>query len=211
MIDILVKLKDYVPVLQTFLWLIFILFIICVFNKSIKALINTIVKKIEKGGTFKIGPFEFGEDLLKLELVDTKSKSGEKSKFELESVEREKQRVSIYERNKGLFITHIVYPSKKDDHNFDIYIYLIRHKSRNFCDIVKAEFFFGHMWSNQIFTVKSKDGLIGIRTSAYQPFLCTCKVKFSDGSEIILDRYIDFEMKKLFPKFLSSGTNDVNC
>ena len=200
MIDTFVKLKDFVPFFQTFIWIILVFFAICTFKKNINDLIDILCKKIEKGGKVKIGPLELGEDLLSLELIDNKSKSDTKPIIGSEGEEREKQRVSIYERNKGLFITHIIYPSYHDDgdyENFDIFIYLIRHKSNNYCDVEKAEFFFGHMWNNQIFRVKSRDGLIGIRTSAYKPFLCTCKVKFTDGTEVVLDRYIDFEMTKL--------------
>jgi len=40
--------------------------------------------------------------------------------------------------------------------------------------------------------------LIGVRTSAYGPFLCTCRVTFIDGHVAFHSRYIDFEMGKVF-------------
>lgn len=113
---------------------------------------------------------------------------------------REGHRKSIYENNKGIFLTHLIYPSKKAGQCFDIYIYLIRHKLDNFSDVEKAEFFFGHMWGNKVFTKKPKNGIIGISTSAYAPFLCTCCVKFKNGEEIQIERYIDFEFSKVYEK-----------
>jgi hypothetical protein len=94
----------------------------------------------------------------------------------------------------------LIYPTRKSGQLFEIYIYLIRHKLDNFSDIEEVEFFFGHMWGNRIYTEKPKKGIIGISTSAYAPFLCTCSVKFKNGEEIILDRYIDFEISKIYDK-----------
>jgi hypothetical protein len=87
-------------------------------------------------------------------------------------------------------------PSKKNNQQFEIYIYLIRHKLDNFADIEYAEFFLGHMWDNRIFKEYENNGIIGIATSAYAPFLCTCEIKFRDGSSVFIERYIDFEMGK---------------
>jgi hypothetical protein len=35
---------------------------------------------------------------------------------------------------------------------------------------------------------------MGVRLSAYGPFLCICRVTFDDGERVVLYRYIDFEM-----------------
>jgi len=82
-------------------------------------------------------------------------------------------------------------------------VYLIRHKSNNFEDVSYAEFFFGHYWGNEVFREEPRDGLIGVSTSAYGPFLCTCRVAFKDGHSADLNRYIDFEMGRVFEVPLS--------
>ncbi len=107
------------------------------------------------------------------------------------------ERNGVYKRNAGLFLTHILVPSEKPDQKYDIYIYLIRHKTVDFSDVQKAEFFFGHMWGNEVFCKKPKDGRLGISTSAYGPFLCTCRVHLKGGEIIHLHRYIDFEMERI--------------
>jgi len=61
-----------------------------------------------------------------------------------------------------------------------------------------AEFFFGRYWGNEVFKETAKDGLVGVETSAYGPFLCTCRVHFQDGHISSLSRYIDFEMGRVF-------------
>lgn len=108
-------------------------------------------------------------------------------------VPREKHRVSIYENQRGLFLGHTIFPDSERSGSFDIYIYLVRHKQDDFKDVGKAEFFFGHMWGNRIFLEENRGALIGISTSAYGSFLCTCKITMTDGKEIMLDRYIEVQ------------------
>jgi uncharacterized protein DUF4062/pYEATS domain-containing protein involved in immunity len=104
------------------------------------------------------------------------------------------RRKNIYDNNRGIFLAHVAHPSTKPGQEFDIYIYLVRHKSEDLKDVRVAEFFLGPYWENKIFPAVERDGFIGISTSAYGSFLCICRVTFDDGSDIVIDRYIDFEM-----------------
>ena len=126
--------------------------------------------------------------------------SGSKSKSLDQSSEegRENHRNAIYARNKGYFLTHVIEPSEKENQAYDIFIYLVRHKSKDYSNVKSTEFFFGSYWGNKIYEgSKVEENLIGLKTSAYGEFLCTCRVVFSDDEEVILERYIDFEMAKL--------------
>jgi hypothetical protein len=104
------------------------------------------------------------------------------------------RRNAIYTDHRNIFLTHVISPSSKPGQTFDIFIYLIRHKSENFSDIRIAEFFLGPYWENKVFPAVEQNGFIGISTSAYGSFLCICRVTFTDGACLYLERYIDFEM-----------------
>lgn len=106
------------------------------------------------------------------------------------------RRNAIYTTNRRIFITHIIRPSTKPGQAFDVFIYLIRHKSEDLSDVQMAEFFLGPYWDNKVFPAVEKDGFIGISTSAYGTFLCLCRVTFNDGTHLYLERYIDFEMQR---------------
>ena len=192
--DLILKFKDFVPLFQNILWVIFLIIILVVNRKLAKDLIVSLIDRIKKGSSFRLGSFELGEKLQCIDYAEqTEKKSGSKG------TEREKNRTGIYEKNHGMFLTHILVLSKRREYKYDIYIYLIRHSpidqnEKYFLDVSSAEYFFGHMWGNEVFKVKPKKGIIGISTSAYAPFLCTCIVKMKDGSEIELYKYIDFEM-----------------
>lgn len=108
------------------------------------------------------------------------------------------RRKEIYDDNRGIFITHIIKPSKKEGQLYDVFIYLIRHKSDDFSDVRYAEFFLGPYWGNKVFPAKEENkGFIGISTSAYGTMLCTCKVTFEDFYQIEIHRYIDFEAERM--------------
>lgn len=103
-------------------------------------------------------------------------------------------RNSIYEISKGYFIAHVLEPSRKEGQEYDIFIYLIRHKSKDYSDLEKSEFFFGNYWGNKIYIGSKAGEYIGVRTSAYGPFLALCRLTFKDGSSATISKYIDFEM-----------------
>ena len=121
------------------------------------------------------------------------------------SSERSRHRDEIYQTNRGVFITHVLAPSREHGQEYDIFIYLLRHKNDDFSDVIEAEFFLGSYWGNKILNGTRSGDTIGIRVSAYGPFLCTCTVTFNDGAKTTLDRYIDFEMGKVLRDIDQSG------
>ena len=187
------NLRPYVPLFQTLIWPTLIACALWCFRKPVTAVFETIRKRIEKGSSLKAGPVEIGEDLQKLDYAGPAAKQTTES---TEPADWVSERTAVYRDNSGLFLTHILIPSKNSDQDYDIYIYLIRHKTQDMSDIAQAEFFLGHMWNNKVFKEKPDGSLLGISTTAYAPFLCTCRVQMRDGKLIKLHRYIDFEMGK---------------
>jgi hypothetical protein len=190
-------LAPFVPLAQTVIWILLIVCVGLLFRSQGRSLLNALQRRIEGGASFKAGPIQIGEDLRALEYIapgDGKSTAAPgPTTAELDAT-WELARTDIYRRNRGVFLTHVLHPSKDPGQEFDIFIYLLKHKSDDLSDIRHAEFFFGHMWGNRVFKEKKKAGRIGVSTSAYGPFLCTCQVTFKDGYQAKIDRYIDFEM-----------------
>lgn len=184
--------KDWIPLFQTLSWVGLIVYGAKTFRSHLDSVFSAIYSRIKTGSSFKAGPIEIGEDLKSLEKIAPSSATAPPQDSWI------KERETIYKDNQGLFLAHIIEPSQKNGQLFDIFIFLVRHKSEVWNDVESAEFFLGHYWGNQVFRETKKNGLIGIRTSAYGPFLCTCRIKMKDGKEIRLNRYIDFEMGRIF-------------
>ena len=130
-----------------------------------------------------------------LRRVDSAPPSGEErlSRAQVSSVEEWiHHRDTVYSATQGYFLAHTLSPSKIPNQLFDIFIYLRKHKSQNTPEVNYAEFFLGRHWGSRIFKVENQGGLVGVSTSAYGEFLCVCRVTLRDGTQIMLERYVDF-------------------
>lgn len=163
----LILLAPYVPLFQTILWILLIAILAIIFHKQCIQILKSILNRIEKGSSIKVGPVELRSDLKSL---DYASPEDSDEVYEVEENDLNVERTAIYQKNKGIFLTHIISHSNNPNQKFDIFIYLIRHKTSDFTDIERAEFFFGHMWGNRVFEEYEKNGIIGVSTSAYGPF-----------------------------------------
>jgi hypothetical protein len=103
-------------------------------------------------------------------------------------------RTNIYREARNIVLVHALQSSKSKNQLYDVFIYLKRHQGKDLSDVRSVEFFFGRHWGNRIIKANRSGDYIGVRTSAYGPFLCVCKVTFDDGVTSMLHRYIDFEM-----------------
>ncbi len=196
-------LAPYVPLLQTVVWIVSFGVVALLFRSPLRSILDAIRKRIERGSSFKAGPFEVGQDLRRLEYVEPVPlgqihPEGRYPEGDEQAEDWAEERNTIYDNNRGVFITHVLEPSDDPAQKYDIFIYLVRHKSNDYSDIEFAEFFLGHYWGNKVFREKRKNGLIGVSTAAYGPFLCTCRVRFKDGYSASIHRYIDFEMGRVF-------------
>ena len=113
--------------------------------------------------------------------------------------ERYRDRSAHYMASDYVQLAHVLAPSEREGQDFEIFIYLVRHKPHDlykasFKDVKSAEFFLGSYWGNEIFEAARVGDTLGIRVAAYGPFLATCKLTFSDGRTRMIYRYIDFEM-----------------
>lgn len=99
-----------------------------------------------------------------------------------------------YARARRLYLAHILTPSKSRGQEYDVFILVRRHKSESLEDVEKAEFFMGPSWGNTVFSETPIGNVLGLRTAAFGPFLCICKITFTNGDVTMLERYVDFEM-----------------
>ena len=200
--------RDYVPLFQTIIWVFLIILVFIVFFKPVNDILESINTRIEKGGGIKASAGgatlelpEFVHDLQKVEPSDHKLTITGKSDQIPPWIAK---RNEIYLHNRDYFLVHVLEPSKQNNQNFDIFMFLVKHGGKfkheginSFIEIDYAEFFLGKAWGDRVFKVQNEGKPIGLSTSAYGTFLAICRVVFKDGYVAILDRYIDFEMGEL--------------
>ena len=210
--------KDFVPLVQTAIWAGVVIWVLRAFEAQIQGLIDSVRKRVEQGSevvvkaggvTIKPPKMELLEKLKSIppELhdvaVDNTDSNLALTANEISNPNTPEEwslvRDGIYRNQRGLFLSHMLSRSTEPGQVFDIYISLFSHKDGSFEDVKKAEFFLGKHWGNKAILGANLGGIIGMRTSAYGPFLCVCKVTFKDGETVLIDRYIDFEMGTFIP------------
>ena len=182
----------WVPFFQSGLWVALIIVAGVRYGTKLEGVFDVLIERIRRGSSVKAGPFEVGPDLKSLDRV-------ERSAIPAASTnDWTVQRDETYRRNHGIFLVHVIEPSSTPGQLYNVFIFLVGHKRRTLGDVESAEFFLGRYWDNKVFRETEKNGVIGISTTAYGPVLCTCRVTMKDGQQFCLDRYIDFEMGRVF-------------
>lgn len=215
--------EPYVPLLQTFVWVLLIGGALVVFRKPLESLALDLRSRIARGGGFSVG---FAGAHLHFEDLPTFSPQAaieqsagpgptpiEEDEFEEEALGRlpdprdpeastvwAQYRMARKGETRNIHLAHVISPSTTPGQRFDIFTYLVEGPSGHLDDVEQAQFFLGRYWGNRIFEVQNRgDGArIGFATSAYGPALCICRVIFKDGSETVLERFLDFEMAPAF-------------
>jgi hypothetical protein len=108
-------------------------------------------------------------------------------------------RANYYAESRNLMLVHRLFRSTKPDQVYDVLIFLSPHGDGSLASVKHAEYYFGRYWGYKIFQSMDRSRGFPILTSAYGTFLCTCRVTFTDGSQEIIYRYIDFEMGAYAP------------
>ena len=70
------------------------------------------------------------------------------------------RRNRVYSDHHNLFLTHLIRPSSKPGQVFDVFIYLIRHKSEDLTDVRVAEFFWDRIGRAKYFLLLRRTALL---------------------------------------------------
>jgi len=115
----------------------------------------------------------------------------------------------LYKSRRSVELVHVIEePNDPMKIHKNVLIYLFRHRPYpdaspfGLDDVEKAEFYLGKTWGDKVFTCENNQsgGYIGIIVHAYGSTMCLCRVTFTDGKSVILNRYIDFESQNELSK-----------
>ena len=115
-------------------------------------------------------------------------------------------------------LVHVLEPSANPTQKYDVSIYLFRHRPDgaggpfDLVDVSSAEFYLGGAWGDKVFyrSNSNPSQYLGIRVSAYGTFMCLCRVTFTDDTQVILDRYIDFEAGPPLESGMTNAPSSTN-
>jgi hypothetical protein len=108
--------------------------------------------------------------------------------------ELERLRVARYEEYQGVFLVHSWRPSTREGQMADVVLQLRQHRqgplSAGLVDHV--EYALGPNFFRAPVVKRNRDECFRLEVSAYAPMLCLARVLLANGSNFVLERYVDF-------------------
>lgn len=181
------------------------------FRDEIRRVLVAISEKLESASELKLGGLELkGPPTDKFQELEFSG--GRDYRREAATEQDELHRQRVYEDSRYFMLTHRIRPSKVKGQEFDISIYITkkvaarvdRYSRYELVDIDRVEYYFGRYFGDKPhgskFVVRNATDGFAITTSSYGPPLCVANVFFKDGHTCELSRYLDFEMRSVFPR-----------
>lgn len=203
--------------MQTLAWVLLIAGALAGFRKQFSRLALALSQHVERGGAMTLGVGSLSLQLQELRELPTfapqvpSTQEPEQALTDRDDGEQlpdpaspeapavwARLRRRRKDKTRNIHLAHVISPSQVPGQRFDIFTYLVTGSGGNLEEVERAQFFLGRYWGNRIFDVPNQGTRIGFATSAYGPALCVCRVIFRDGSETVLERFLDFEMASVF-------------
>ena len=182
------------------IWAVAIALLVYWFKAEFKQLFSALVARLKSGSSIKLAGLEIGAASGLVATHGGFSNNDSQVGVYKDNGSREAHRNKLYGECRGVMLVHRLQHSTSDGQLYDVLIYLIPHKTTSFAGVSSVEYFFGSFWGDKVFPSQDRSRGFPIVTSAYGPFLCTAKVNFNDGTDVMLSRYIDFEMGNCAPQ-----------
>jgi hypothetical protein len=179
--------------LPAFLWFSLVLVALLLLSSEIRALLQNLSWRLRTGAAVKLFSMELGQTYVSPAIDASKDETTFEHKPDLND-ERYLQREQYYKPNRNIQLVHRLAPSSLPGVLYDIEIYLVPHKDATLASVSRVEYYFGKHWGGLIFTSRDRSRSFSITTSAFGSFMCTAKLIFTDGDEVMVGRYVDFEM-----------------
>lgn len=197
--------NEWIPLIQTLVWVGLIAVVLYMGRGNWRRIFNAFEQRVSQGDDVTVtGPLGLSAELKRearglprLEPGDD-AQSEDSGQAVSNGLEAMRRRTGADQR--GVHLVHVVAPSDRPGQRYDVFAYLHGwgrgrfHLPDDLSDVVQAEFFLGPLFNpSSVIVTNDGGGRIGFVTSAHAPALCLCKVTFSDGHEVVVQRYLDFE------------------
>jgi hypothetical protein len=180
------------------------------FRKEITQIIQSLRRQLNAGATFKLKDFEVKG--IVLDAINGDARGNWVYLKENASEEEYRTRDAVYAKNRNLFLVHAAVRTDEFHPDqgfrlFDVSIFLIPHQGYakdssiqqfgRLNEVNEVEYYFGRHWGSgdygRRYRVRNGSDGFAVRFRPFGPTLCVATVRFHDGEEIKLQRYIDFQ------------------
>lgn len=198
---------EWIPLLQSMLWAALITGVLVWGRHHWNGILNALRKRVEHGGTVKLGVGSFSAALEREAQGVPRITPGDDGAVNTAAQpanDLAELRVHVGRSQRGVHLVHIAAPSEHLGQECDLFVFLTGWRRSAYglpddlSDVSTAEFYLGPKFQPSGTTVTHRQGSpLGFFTSAWGPVICVCRVTFTDGEQVVVTRYLDFESANL--------------
>jgi hypothetical protein len=206
---------EWIPLLQTLLWAGLIAGVLVRGRHHWNGILSALRKRVEHGDTVKLGVGSFSAELEREAQGVPRITPGDEGALNTvarPTDELEEFRGDVGRSQRGVHLVHIATPSEDPDQECDLFVFLTGWRRSAYglpddlSDVSTADFHLGPNFHPSGTTITYRHGsVLGFVTSAWGPVICVCRVTFTDGEQVVLTRYLDFESAELTERVLKNG------
>jgi hypothetical protein len=204
------QMAELLSAVSSFAWPVVFGTILFYFRKEITDVIQSLRRQLNAGATFKLKDFEVKG--IVLDAINEDARGNWVYLKENASEEEYRTRDAVYQKNRNLFLVHTAsrtdeYHPKQGFRLVDVSIFLIPHQGYakdstiqqfgRLNEVNEVEYYFGRHWGSgdygRSYRVRNGSDGFAVRFRPFGPTLCVATVRFHDGEEVKLERYIDFQ------------------
>lgn len=204
---------EWIPLLQSLIWAGLITGVLVWGRHHWNGILRAFRKRVEHGDTVKLGVGSFSAELEReaqgLPRITPKDEGAPNTAAQPRN-DLEDLRVHVGQSQRGVHLVHIATPSEQLDQECDLFVFLTGWRRSDYglpddlSDVSTAEFYLGPKFHPSGTTVTHRQGsTLGFVTSAWGPVICACRVTFTDGEQVVMTRYLDFESAELAQRVIS--------
>lgn len=206
---------EWIPLLQTLLWAGLITGVLVWGRHHWNGILSALRNRVERGDTVKLGVGSFSAALEREARGAPRVTPGDEGPLKTavgSTNELEEFRADIGRSQRGVHLVHIATPSEDPSQECDLFVFLTGWRRSAYglpddlSDVSTADFQLGPNFHPSGTTITYRQGsALGFVTSAWGPVICVCRVTFTDGEQVVLTRYLDFESAALTERVLRDG------
>lgn len=181
------------------LWFVLALTTLLLLRRRITRLIDSLTERVASGAPVRLGGVEIGA-VPKATAGDHQSTHNPGLNRTADDGSMARRRDSAYNQARGIMLVHRIMRSNDPAQLYDALIYVVPRKGTTTLGVESVSYFFGKHWGHKVFTSADRSQGFPLVVSAYGPFLALARVKFADGEEAYVERFIDFEMGDVAPQ-----------
>jgi len=196
--------SDWVTIVPELLWFLLAVVVLFGLRRRIARLADVLAERLASGASVRLGGLELGE-VPRANSTHAGMEGNHGLDVTVDDGTLGRIRSDAYDRARGVMVVHRIMRSRDPKQVFDALLYMVPRKGSSTLGVQSVSYFFGKYWGNKVFTTTDRARGFPLLVSAYGPFLAVAKLKFADGEEGFVERFIDFEMGDVAPQTSKRG------